>query len=128
MLQKLLSIIAAICICIQPCCAIYDAEVDYMELMIECAAAGDWEMGQYAQFGRDAKIDAEGIDAKKISYEDLYSLLREKDISDEKDVRYGVIEPNGTLSVLTDESLSGDSVKSRDLKKELDDIEKEEST
>ena len=74
MIRKILGIIAAICICIQPCCAIYDAEVDYMDLMIQCAAVGDWEMGQYAQFGRDAKIDAEGIDAKKISYEDLYLL------------------------------------------------------
>jgi len=76
MLKRLLIFIGAICLCVQPCFAIYDAEVDYMELMISCAAAGDWEMGQYAQHGRNAKIDAEGLDAKKIFYEDLYLLAK----------------------------------------------------
>ena len=77
---------------------------------------------------KDGRIIESELRRLRISYEDLYSLLREKDLSDEKDVRYGIIEPNGTLSVLTDDSVSGDSVKSKDLREELDDIEKGAST
>ena len=66
-------------------------------------------------------IDSE-LQRLRISREDLYSLLREKDLSDEKEVRYGIIEPNGTLSVLTDDMLSGDNIASRELKEELDEV------
>ena len=73
---------------------------------------------------KDGKIIEAQLRRLRISYEDLYSLLRAKDMSDEKNVKYGIIEPNGTLSVLTEKNLSSDSVKSRDLKDELDGLEK----
>ena len=76
---------------------------------------------------KDGKIIDSELRRLRISYDDLYSLLRAKDLSDEKGVRYGIIEPNGTLSVLTGENLSCDSIKSKDLQDELSDIEKEGS-
>lgn len=76
---------------------------------------------------KDGKILESELKRLRISYEDVYSLLRSKDLSDEKSVRYGIIEPNGTLSVLTEENLGDDGIKSRDLQDELNDLEKEGS-
>ena len=76
---------------------------------------------------QDGKIIDSELQRLRISREDLYSLLREKDLSDEKDVRYGVIEPNGTLSVLTDDMLSHNKIASRDLREKLAETQ-EEST
>ena len=72
---------------------------------------------------KDGKILESQLRRLRISYEDLYSLLRAKDMSDEKSIRYGVIEPNGTLSILTDENDTSDGVKSKDLQDELDELE-----
>ena len=72
---------------------------------------------------KDGKILESQLRRLRISYEDLYSLLRAKDMSDEKSIRYGVIEPNGTLSILTDENNTSDGVKSKDLQDELDELE-----
>lgn len=69
-------------------------------------------------------LDAQ-LQRLRISREDLYSLLREKDIGDEKDVRYGVIEPNGTLSVLNAADVGGSDIASRDLRDELAEAKKE---
>ena len=52
------------------------AQTDYMELMLCAAQEGDWERGQYAQFARDEKIDAEERTETKIAYEDLFLLAR----------------------------------------------------
>ena len=74
---------------------------------------------------KDGKmIDAE-LRRLRISYEDVYSLLREQEISDESNVRYGIIEPNGSLSVLTDENLSGNGIQSRELQEELNHLSQE---
>lgn len=62
----------------------------------------------------------------RISREDVYSLLREKDIADESKVRWGIIEPNGSLSVLTDD-LSGNGLQSADLKEQADAAQQEGS-
>ena len=68
---------------------------------------------------KDGKmIDAE-LKRLRISYEDVYSLLREQEISDESNVRYGIIEPNGSLSVLTDENLAHNGIQSAELQDEL---------
>ena len=74
---------------------------------------------------KDGKILQSQLDKLRISREDLYSLLRAKDKSDEKDIRYGIIEPNGTLSILTDDDVSDDDISSADLKDELNDIQRE---
>ena len=66
--------------------------------------------------------DGQMIDSQlrklRISREDVYSLLREKDIADESTVRWGIIEPNGTLSVLTEETLAGNGIQSKDLQEQ----------
>ena len=74
---------------------------------------------------KDGKmIDAE-LRRLRISHEDVYSLLREQEISDESDVRYGIIEPNGSLSVLTDENLSQNGIQSAELQEELNHLSEE---
>ena len=51
-------------------------------------------------------IISDGVVLKKqlkklrISYEDLYSLLRQQGIFDVKKVRYGIVETNGSISIL----------------------------
>ena len=68
---------------------------------------------------KDGKLLDEQLRLLRISREDVYSLLREKDHSDESGVKYGIIEPNGTLSVLTDSDVSGDGIQSGDLKEQI---------
>ena len=63
----------------------------------------------------------------RISREDVYSLLREKDIADESTVRWGIIEPNGTLSVLTEEALAGNGIQSMDLQEQEKESRQEEA-
>ena len=67
---------------------------------------------------RDGKMLDEQLRLLRISREDVYTLLREKNYSDESGIRYGIIEPNGTLSVLTDDDISGDGLQSEDLKEQ----------
>ena len=75
--------------------------------------------------------DGQMIDSQlrklRISREDVYSLLREKDIADESTVRWGIIEPNGTLSVLTDETLTENGLQSEDLQEQVEEAKKEET-
>ena len=74
--------------------------------------------------------DGQMIDSQlrklRISREDVYSLLREKDIADESTVRWGIIEPNGTLSVLTDDTLTENGLQSEDLQEQVEEAKKEE--
>ncbi|HBE15733.1 MAG TPA: hypothetical protein DCY72_05765 [Ruminococcaceae bacterium] len=74
--------------------------------------------------------DGQMIDSQlkklRISREDVYSLLREKDIADESTVRWGIIEPNGTLSVLTDDTLTENGIQSEDLREQEEASEQEE--
>ncbi|MBK6088115.1 DUF421 domain-containing protein [Ruminococcus difficilis] len=75
--------------------------------------------------------DGQMIDSQlrklRISREDVYSLLREKDIADESTVRWGIIEPNGTLSVLTEEALAGNGIQSKDLQEQEEESKQEEA-
>ena len=75
--------------------------------------------------------DGQMIDSQlrklRISREDVYSLLREKDIADESTVRWGIIEPNGTLSVLTEESLAGNGIQSKDLQEQEEESKQEDA-
>ena len=75
--------------------------------------------------------DGQMIDSQlrklRISREDVYSLLREKDIADESTVRWGIIEPNGTLSVLTEETLAGNGIQSKDLQEQEEKSKQEEA-
>ncbi len=49
---------------------------------------------------QNGKILEHQLKRVRISYEDLYSLLRQEDIFDIKTVQYAVLETNGSLSVL----------------------------
>ncbi len=75
--------------------------------------------------------DGQMIDSQlrklRISREDVYSLLREKDIADESTVRWGIIEPNGTLSVLTEEALAGNGIQSKDLQEQEEESKQEDA-
>lgn len=64
----------------------------------------------------DGKMIDSHLKMLRISREDVYSLLREKNISDESGVVWGIIEPNGSLSVLTDKDVSGNGIQSEDLR------------
>ena len=63
----------------------------------------------------------------RISYEDVYSLLRQKNYPDPSSVKYGVIEPNGSLSVLEEKDLNNDGISSAELRDELTHIESDSS-
>ena len=76
---------------------------------------------------KDGKMIDSQLKKLRISREDVYSLLREKDIADESTVRWGIIEPNGTLSVLTDEALADNGIQSGDLQEQEQKSEQEES-
>ena len=69
---------------------------------------------------KDGKMLDDQLKKLRISREDVYSLLREKNISDESSVRWGIIEPNGTLSALTDEDVSDNEIQSEDLKEQME--------
>lgn len=75
---------------------------------------------------KDGRLIEQELRRLRISREDVYSLLRQQNHSDEKGIRYGIIEPNGSLSILTDRDVSGDGFGSADLKEELSDLENAE--
>lgn len=68
---------------------------------------------------RDGSFIDSQLQMLRISREDVYSLLRAKDISDESGVKYGIIEPNGDLSVITQEEQGDMDIESKDLNDEL---------
>lgn len=72
---------------------------------------------------KDGVMIKEELNRLRITREDVYSLLRQQKLSDEKSVKYGIIEPNGSLSVLTQKDLSLDGIDSADLKSELADLD-----
>lgn len=71
---------------------------------------------------RDGRMIDEEMKRLRITREDVYSLLRQQHYSDEKSIEYGIIEPNGSLSILESKDLSGNSIDSADLKDEIDEI------
>lgn len=96
-------------------------------LMMKSRKARSLICGHPVVIIKDGKmIDAE-LRRLRISHEDVYSLLREQEISDENSVRYGIIEPNGSLSVLTDENLSHNGIQSSDLQDALNNLPEEEA-
>jgi len=74
---------------------------------------------------KDGKMIDSQLRLLRISREDVYSLLREQEIGDETEVRYGIIEPNGTLSILTADNISNNGIQSEDLKEELAKLKEE---
>lgn len=50
---------------------------DYMAEMIQAATQGNYEWGEAAEQARNEKIDSEGLDYGKISFDELYRLARQ---------------------------------------------------
>lgn len=71
---------------------------------------------------RDGKLLDSELRRLRISREDIYSLLRQQSYPDERDVRYGIIEPNGSLSVLEYKDAGGE-ISDADLREELKEAE-----
>lgn len=49
---------------------------------------------------KNGKILENQIKKLRISYEDLYSILRQQEVFDVNEVRYGIVETNGSVSLL----------------------------
>ena len=56
---------------------------------------------------KDGKIIEAELKKLRISYEDLYSILRQQEVFDVSDIKYGIIETNGSLSVLKKQEENG---------------------
>lgn len=48
----------------------------------------------------EGKILESQLKKLRISYEDLYSLLRQQEVFDVTDIKYGLVETNGSVSLL----------------------------
>lgn len=48
----------------------------------------------------DGKVLKDQLKKLRISYEDLYSLLRQQGVFDVQQVRYAIVETNGSISIL----------------------------
>ncbi len=49
---------------------------------------------------KEGKILESELKKLRISYEDLYSLLRQQEVFDVKDIKCGIVETNGSVSIL----------------------------
>ncbi len=49
---------------------------------------------------REGKILEKELKKLRISYEDLYSLLRQQEVFDVNEIKYGIVETNGSISLL----------------------------
>lgn len=54
----------------------FSADTNYLELMKEYCVCGDIDLGRIAEQKRNLKIDATGVDVKKISFDELYELSK----------------------------------------------------
>ena len=79
---------------------------------------------------RDGAIVEKEIKRLRMTREDVYSLLRQQQCPDPSGIKYGIIEPNGSLSILKQEDVSDDGIDSADLTDELgeQDSDKEENS
>ena len=55
---------------------------------------------------RKGKIDAKEMSRNRISIDELFSELRQKDVSDISDVEYAIMEQNGKITVIKKKSAS----------------------
>ena len=74
---------------------------------------------------RDGKIIEKETARLRLSQEDVYSLLRQQQLSDTQGIKYGIIEPNGSLSILKEEDAPQNGIESQDL---IDEIKKEDKS
>ena len=49
---------------------------------------------------KDGEILQDQLKKLRMTYEDLYSLLRQQEVFDVREIRYGIVETNGSVSIL----------------------------
>lgn len=54
----------------------FDAETNYMEIMIDAAVEGDIDKGQQAQLSRDEKIESMETEYTQVDFDDMYLLAK----------------------------------------------------
>lgn len=74
---------------------------------------------------RDGEIIEQEIEKLRLSREDVYSLLRQQQHPDPSGIKYGIIEPNGSLSILEKEDLPQNGVDSAELTDEIGELDAE---
>lgn len=52
---------------------------------------------------KNGKVDEKELKRMRISYDDLYSLLRQQEVFNVSDVKYGIVETNGSISLMKEE-------------------------
>ena len=76
---------------------------------------------------RDGRIIEKELERLRLSREDVYSLLRQQQLADPQSVKYGIIEPNGSLSILKSDETPENGIESADLNDELKDLGKDDT-
>ena len=84
-------------------------------LMMKSRRARDLICGHPVVVIRDGAFIESEMRRLRITREDVYSLLRQQNRPDPSGVRYGIIEPNGSLSILETKDLTCDGVESKEL-------------
>ena len=77
---------------------------------------------------RDGEIIEQEIEKLRLSREDVYSLLRQQQHPHPSGIQYGIIEPNGSLSILEKEDLPQNGVDSAELTDEIGELDAETET
>ncbi len=72
---------------------------------------------------KDGRMIKSELRRLRVSEEDVYSLLRQQQVFDTESIRYAIIEPNGSISVLMQEDRD-DTVESTELIDEIESVEK----
>lgn len=76
---------------------------------------------------QNGKLIKEEMNRLRISYEDILSLLRQQEIFDIESVKFAVIEPNGSLSVMkNDTGDANGTIESEEIKDQLNSLSEEE--
>ncbi|MBQ4129544.1 MAG: DUF421 domain-containing protein [Ruminococcus sp.] len=83
-----------------PIMVLVSLEIIVSVIMLKSAKFRDVVCGHSMIIIKDGKIIENQLKKMRITYEDLYSLLRQQQVFDVSDVRYGIIETNGSLSIL----------------------------
>ncbi len=77
---------------------------------------------------RDGEIVEKEINRLRLSHEDVYSLLRQQQYPDPSGVKFGIIEPNGSLSILKKEDMEHNGIESGELEDEIKELDEKGET
>lgn len=83
-----------------PILVLVSLEIIVSVIMLKSKKFRDVVCGHPVVIIKNGKILENQIKKLRISYEDLYSLLRQQEVFDVADVKYGIVETNGSVSLL----------------------------